>query len=124
MNSNNFLPHGRISDLRIINVGKLVAAFKIRLPGIGWIECEYFADASGPRIDARSIKDSGGKYRRTVSLDAGLRDRICGAVASAIAKLQTARTQSPKPAASEGSASFKFERRFDQESAALEETPE
>jgi hypothetical protein len=80
------LPHGSISSLRMIGRGKLVAVFRIRLPGVGWIDREYFTDDRGSRIDARSVKDSGGNYRRTVSLESDLRKRICDAVTSAIAK--------------------------------------
>jgi hypothetical protein len=72
-------PPFAICNLRRINRGKLLAGFVLDVFGVGAIEAELF----GPRVDgtfwcdARSVKDGGGEYRRSVVLDRKFREAVC-----------------------------------------------
>ena len=66
-----------IDGLRVIRRGYLFAAFTLKIPGAS-IEAELFGRDDGTAwIDARSVKDASGEYRRTVKLDRALRDLVC-----------------------------------------------
>lgn len=72
-------PPFAISNLRRIDRGKLRAGFVLSVPGIAVFQGDLFGSGADGMfwIDARSVKDASGEYRRTVVLDRDFREAVC-----------------------------------------------